>query len=90
MAKVQAVCVSDVKGKAKTAVEFVELQVDFGITGDAHGGADTHRQVSLMDVKSIDVMRQKGYDAVDGDFGENIVTVGLPIADIGIGNTAAD
>ena len=59
--------------------------MDIGITGDAHAGADTHRQVSLMDVKSIDIMRQKGYDAVDGDFGENIVTVDLPIAEIGIG-----
>lgn len=85
MAQVKAVCVSDAKGQPKHPAGLAELRVNFGIVGDAHAGADTHRQVSLMDEKSIEVMRQKGYDASDGDFGENFVTVGLPIEKLGIG-----
>jgi len=85
VAKVKAVCLSNTKGNAKTAVDCVELQTNFGITGDAHASAETHRQVSLMDEKSINVMCQKGYNPANGDFGENIITTELPVAEIGIG-----
>ncbi|KPK72121.1 MAG: hypothetical protein AMJ79_15970, partial [Phycisphaerae bacterium SM23_30] len=82
---IKAVCISDAKGQTKTPVARVELKTNFGIAGDAHAGADTHRQVSLLDEVSIDIMRQKGYDAADGDFGENLVTAKLPINELGIG-----
>ena len=85
MAQVKAVCISSRKGEPKKAVESIELKANFGAVGDAHANAGTHRQVSLLDKNSIDIMRQKGYDATDGDFGENIVTVGLPIDELGIG-----
>ena len=85
MAHVKAVCSSTVKGQAKKAVEIAHVQKNFGIAGDAHADSTTHRQVSLLDEKSIDVMRQKGYEAADGDFGENIVTTDLPIEKLGIG-----
>ena len=85
MTKVKAVCLSNTKGNAKTAVDRVELHANFGVKGDAHASAGTHRQVSLMDEKSINVMCQKGYNPANGDFGENIITTGLPVADVGIG-----
>lgn len=85
MAHIKAVCTSETTGQAKKAVDQVELKTNFGIIGDAHADADTHRQISLMDEQSIKIMRQKGYDAADGDFGENFVTVDLPITQIGIG-----
>ncbi len=84
-AYVKAVCVSEAKGQPKIPVGSVELKNNFGVAGDAQAGADTHRQVSLLDEVSIDIMRLKGYDAADGDFGENIVTAELPIAELGIG-----
>jgi molybdopterin adenylyltransferase len=85
MAKVKAVCVSEKKGQPKAPVESVELKANLGVAGDAHANSDTHRQVSFLDERSIEIMREKGYDAVDGDFGENIVTLGLAIDEIGIG-----
>ena len=85
MAHVKAVCTSTEKGQAKKPVDSVEVWADFGVVGDAHAGNTTHRQVSLLDESNIDIMRRKGYDAADGDFGENMVTAGLPIDDLGIG-----
>jgi len=85
MAIVKAVCTSTKKGIPKTPVEQIELQTGYGIPGDAHASSETHRQVSLLDETSIDIMRQKGYDAADGDFGENIVTAGLNLDEFGIG-----
>ena len=82
---VKAVCISGAKGQPKIPVDSIELKTDYGISDDAHASADTHRQVSLLDETSIDIMRQKGYNAVDGDFGENIVTADLPINELGIG-----
>lgn len=84
MAKVKAVCMSDRKGQPKTPVESIELKTNLGVVGDAHADSNTHRQVSFLDEGSIDIMRAKGYDAGDGDFGENIVTSGLAIDEIGI------
>ena len=85
MAKVKAVCVSEKKGQPKAPVETVELKTNLGVGGDAHANSDTHRQVSFLDKSSIEIMRKKGYEAADGDFGENFVTSGLSIDDIGIG-----
>jgi molybdenum cofactor synthesis domain-containing protein len=86
MARIKAVCISDKKGQPKTVVERIELKADYGIVGDAHAGVDTHRQVSLLDEAGIDIMRRKGYDAVAGDFGENIVTEQLPLGELGMGS----
>lgn len=85
MARVKAVCVSEQKGQPKTPVESVELKADLGVVGDAHADRTTHRQVSFLDERSIDLMRAKGYEAGYGDFGENIVTSDLPIDEMGIG-----
>ena len=85
MPRIKAVCMSDRKGQPKTPVESIELKTNLGVAGDAHADSNTHRQVSFLDEGSIDIMRAKGYDAGDGDFGENIVTSDLAIDEIGIG-----
>jgi len=85
VAHVKAVCTSDAKGQAKTPVKSIQLKTDYGIIDDAHASSNTHRQVSLLDALSIATMQSRGYDASYGDFGENIVTDGLPLEDIGIG-----
>jgi len=84
---VKAVCTSDKKGQPKREVDCVEIKTNFGIVGDAHADAKTHRQVSLLDVGKIEIMRKKGYDAQHGDFGENIVTENLPTDDLAVGST---
>ncbi|MCZ7622350.1 MULTISPECIES: MOSC domain-containing protein [Candidatus Kuenenia] len=58
----------------------------YGLEGDAHAGK-WHRQVSLLATESADVMRSKGLEIKDGDFGENIVTSGIELKSLPVGTT---
>lgn len=85
MAIIEAICVSSKKGIVKKAVPQAEFQVGFGIAGDAHGG-DWHRQVSLLAGESIDTVKEKLPQLKDGAFAENIVTRGLNLAAVKVGD----
>ena len=69
------------------------MKVDFGIIGDAHSG-DWHRQVSLLELESINEMIAKGVKVAPGDFAENITTRGIDLVSLplktrlGIGSEA--
>jgi len=82
--KVVAVNVSLEKGQRKTPVPSVKLAVEHGIEGDAHAG-DWHRQVSLLAMESIDKMKAMGLDVKEGDFAENITTLGVELVTLPIG-----
>ncbi|MFN3533083.1 MAG: MOSC domain-containing protein [Candidatus Brocadia sp.] len=84
MGKVVAVCISKKKGTQKRDVGRCKLIEHFGLEGDAHAGK-WHRQVSLLARESADIMRQKGLNIKDGDFGENIVTEGIELKSLPIG-----
>jgi MOSC domain-containing protein YiiM len=84
-AVIEAICISAKKGIVKKPVAQVEFQVGFGIAGDAHGG-DWHRQVSLLAGESIDKVKEKLPALKDGAFAENIVTRGLDLAAVIIGD----
>ncbi|MEL7567779.1 MAG: MOSC domain-containing protein [Dehalobacterium sp.] len=84
MGKIVAVCTSEKKGMRKKNIHQGELQVDFGLKGDAHGGP-WHRQVSLLAIESIDKMRAKGLDVHPGDFAENLTTEGIDLVSLPIG-----
>lgn len=75
-AKIKAVCLSEKKGTTKKVIEKGELIENFGLKGDAHAGK-WHRQLSLLDISSIDKMRGQGYELNFGDFAENITTEGI-------------
>ena len=75
-AKIKAVCLSEKKGTTKKVIEKGELLENYGLKGDAHAGK-WHRQLSLLDLSSIDKMRGRGYDLKFGDFAENITTEGI-------------
>ena len=79
-----AICISERKGIQKTAVETAQLISEHGLKGDAHAGP-WHRQVSLLDEEQIARMREKGLDLDDGDFGENLVTRGIDLDRLAIG-----
>ena len=83
--KINAVSVSKERGTRKYNVPTVELKVDFGMTGDAHGG-DWHRQISLLAVESIDKMTAKGVEVTAGDFAENITTEGIDLQGLSVGS----
>jgi MOSC domain-containing protein YiiM len=61
------------------------LREDHGIVGDAHAGP-WHRQVSLLARESIDRVREVLPDLGDGDFAENVVTAGVDLPDLRIGD----
>jgi MOSC domain-containing protein YiiM len=85
MAVVEAICISNKKGIVKKPVEKAVFQVDFGINGDAHAGK-WHRQVSLLAGESIDTVKVQLPALKDGAFAENIVTRGLDLTAIAVGD----
>ncbi|PLX48955.1 MAG: MOSC domain-containing protein [Desulfobulbaceae bacterium] len=85
MATVEAICISPKKGIVKKAVSRATFEKDFGIADDAHAGK-WHRQVSLLAAESIDVVKEKLPTLKDGAFAENIITRGLDIAAIKVGD----
>jgi molybdenum cofactor synthesis domain-containing protein len=78
------ICVSRRRGTTKTLVPRAVLRADHGLEGDAHAGA-WHRQVSLLDEADIEAMRARGLEPEPGAFGENLMTSGLDLGDLGVG-----
>ncbi len=81
---VVAVSVSDRKGVKKANVDAARLLEDHGLENDAHAGK-WHRQVSLLDMESIQKIKDKGLDVGPGDFAENITTEGIRLWELPIG-----
>lgn len=84
MAHVEAVCISIKKGTVKREKESVSLLADWGIENDAHAG-NWHRQVSLLAGESIDAVKEILPTLKNGAFAENIVTRGLSLAALTVG-----
>jgi MOSC domain-containing protein YiiM len=82
--KILAVCLSETTGVQKKPVAQAECVENHGLKGDAHA-RDWHRQVSLLADESIEQMRRKGVTLAWGDFGENLVTQGLELKTLPIG-----
>lgn len=85
VAHVEAVCISLKKGTVKRAQPEVTLKEKWGIEGDAHAG-DWHRQVSLLAGESIDTVKKVLPTLKDGAFAENIVTRGLDLSTLKVGD----
>ena len=68
----------------KRNVPEAELKVDFGIVGDAHAGSGL-RQVSLLDMESIEELRRSGADISPGDFAENLTVEGIDLSALTVG-----
>jgi MOSC domain-containing protein YiiM len=85
---VLAVCTSSVKGVQKSPVEAATAVADHGLEGDAHAG-DWHRQVSLLADESAARIRDAGVPIEPGDFGENLLTTGIDLANLPVGTRLA-
>ena len=85
MATVEAICISRKKGKVKKAVDIATFKTDWGIADDAYGGK-WHRQVSLLAGESIDRVKEKLPGLRDGAFAENIITRGIDLTAIQVGD----
>ncbi len=84
MGIIKAVCISDVRGVQKHPVPAAQFLPDWGIAHDAHGGR-WHRQVSLLAWEEIEAFRARGAAVSYGDFGENMVVAGIPLAELPVG-----
>lgn len=85
MAKVLAVCISEVRGIQKHPIEEAELRAGHGIVGDAHAG-DWHRQVSLLGIESVNKLQEKiTLQLKAGDFAENILVEGICVYELPVG-----
>ncbi|MBI4284980.1 MAG: MOSC domain-containing protein [Chloroflexi bacterium] len=89
MARVIAVCSSTVKGVPKDVIPEGVIKEGYGMVGDAHADCNTHRQVSLLAVESINKMRSRGYKVKPGDFAENLTTEGIDLTTLPIGTRTA-
>jgi MOSC domain-containing protein YiiM len=85
MGVVEAVCVSVEKGTVKLPVKSAELRKAWGVEGDAHAG-EWHRQVSVLAGESIDLVRRMFPELDHGMFGENLVTRGIDLLRLQIGD----
>ena len=88
MGKIEAICISPEKGTVKETVTEAELRIDHGIVGDAHAG-NWHRQVSLLPSESIAKVRALMPELADGAFAENLVTSGVDLAHVQVGDKVA-
>ncbi len=85
MAKVLAVCISEVRGVQKHPIEEAELRAGHGIVGDAHAG-DWHRQVSILGIESVNKLQEKiTLQLKAGDFAENILVEGICVYELPVG-----
>jgi MOSC domain-containing protein YiiM len=82
--RIRAISISSQKGMPKHNVPEAEVRADFGIMGDAHAGSGL-RQVSLLDMASIEELRQKGTDISPGDFAENLTVEGIDLSALRVG-----
>ena len=87
MAKVIAVCRSENKGTRKERIGQGVFKENFGLLDDAHSECDTHRQVSLLALESIEKMRSTGLDLKPGDFAENLTTEGVDLPHLPVGTS---
>ncbi len=85
VAKIIAVCKSEKKQTKKIDVKYASLEENIGIIGDAHSSGNTHRQISLLAIESINKMRALGLNVNPGDFAENLTTEGIDLASLPIG-----
>lgn len=89
MARIIAVCRSDAKAVSKKPVDEGLFKEDYGLVGDAHAASNTHRQVSLLSLASIEKMRSLGLELSAGDFAENLTVEGLDLVSLPIGTRLA-
>ena len=85
MAKIAAICISEIRGIQKQEIPEAFLRAGHGIEGDAHAGS-WHRQVSLLSVDSVAKLQEKlDFELKHGAFAENILVEGMAVHTLPVG-----
>lgn len=83
--QVISINISTRKGEVKKPVPKAKFIEDFGIQGDAHGGASI-KQVSLLAQEVINQFEEKaGVELEPGAFAENLTLEGIDLARLELG-----
>lgn len=82
--KILAVCQSKEKGTVKVDIREGLLLEDYGLQNDAHAGK-WHRQISLLNIDSINKIKEMGWELKPGDFAENLTVEGLELFQLPLG-----
>lgn len=76
--RIDAVCLSEKRGIAKTNLGKGYLKKDFGLQGDAHAGPG-EKQISILLNQFVEPLTEKlGERPLPGSFAENLLVSGLP------------
>lgn len=89
MGKIVAISISSKKGIKKENIMEAVLIENYGIKNDAHAG-NWHRQISLLDISSINLIENKFSKIKPGDFAENITTEGIELFKLKIGTCSVN
>ena len=85
MAKIAAICISEIRGIQKHEIPEAFLRAGHGIECDAHAGS-WHRQVSLLSVDSVAKLQEKlDFELKHGAFAENILVEGMAVHTLPVG-----
>ena len=85
MAKIAAICISEIRGIQKHEIPEAFLRAGHRIEGDAHAGS-WHRQVSLLSVHSVAKLQEKlDFELKHGAFAENILVEGMAVHTLPVG-----
>lgn len=82
--KILAVCISKNKHTKKEARSSCRFLFDFGLEEDSHAGPG-HKQVSLLARESVAKMERDDFKLPAGAFGENVLTEGIDLLSLKIG-----
>lgn len=80
-----SLCINQKRGVKKHPIHEGYLDRGKGVRGDGHARGGL-RQVSLLMQESVDQMRRQGAEVRPGDFAENLVTSGVNLHDIRVGD----
>lgn len=85
MARVAAICISEVRGIQKHEIPEAFFRAEHGIEGDAHAG-NWHRQISLLGVESVARLQKKiDFELKNGAFAENVLVEGMTVYTLPVG-----
>ena len=85
MARVAAICISEVRGIQKHEIPEAFFRAEHGIDGDAHAGK-WHRQISLLGVESVAKLQEKiDFELKNGAFAENVLVEGMTVYTLPVG-----
>ena len=84
MPRLVSVNINSAKEFRKLPRPAVRLLADYGLEGDRHAGRPL-RQVSILNVETVQELAQRGMPVEPGVLGENMTVEGVPVMELPLG-----